>query len=206
MVRPPCLAIARTIWSEWTRADGPLWVAFGHCSCSLASLPDYHENHLIWVGSIMIVPLGLFEVYTLTSPWASCAGQSLLISYCTLFTFCSCDDCEFCHNVFLFHYCLNISLLCFWSWKCISGISIPHLTSILRVFNKNHISQDPRLLPFLYRVLLRLITSTVSREIYETNFSNGVKEGEAVCSLFVSHKLEGVFLKKNLCVMMQFQE
>ncbi len=34
-----------------------IWGILGHCSCGPASLPDYHENHLIWVDLSLVVPL-----------------------------------------------------------------------------------------------------------------------------------------------------
>ncbi len=46
----------------------PPWFAFGYCSRSPAYPPDYHENHLIWVESILIVPLGFHSASLLNSP------------------------------------------------------------------------------------------------------------------------------------------
>ncbi len=66
----------------------------------------------------------------------------------------------------------SLSLLYFWSWKCIPGILIPHWISILEVFNKHHKSQDLRLLPSYYRVSRRLITTIVGRGIHGTNVSD----------------------------------
>ncbi len=114
---PPCLTTTRTIWSELTylslevplifslpwvplghcsrgpsrepsdlsglESDGlPPWVAFGHRSRGPASPPSDLS------GLDPDGPLGLHAVFSLSYPWASFVGWSLLILYCTLSTFC----------------------------------------------------------------------------------------------------------------------
>jgi hypothetical protein len=52
-----------------------------------------------------------FCSYPLEFPWASFVGWSLFILCCTLFTFCSFNDCIFCDivfiNSFIVHYCIS---------------------------------------------------------------------------------------------------
>ncbi len=116
-------------WPLWEPADlsglepdGPslscLWPPLG---CA-AFLPNYHENHLIWVDSILIVLLGFHAISSFSSLWVSLEGWSLLIVYCTLFTFCPINDCIFCDIVSLIPLLSNISLLHFWPRKWIPGI------------------------------------------------------------------------------------
>ncbi len=87
------LSIKRTILSEWTLA----WWLFLSCfwlhSRGTASPSDYLKNHLIWVDSIQIVPLGLHVEFSLSSPWDSFLGRSLRIHiYCTPLIFSSITD------------------------------------------------------------------------------------------------------------------
>ncbi len=65
----------RTICLRLDPSPSPLWFAFGHCSCSPAHR-GYHENHLIRVDSILIVPLGYHSAFPPSSPWAFISGTS----------------------------------------------------------------------------------------------------------------------------------
>ncbi len=112
-VQPPCLDHHENhlIWVDLSLM-APL-ESLGHCSRCPASLPDCLESYLIWVDSAVAVPLSFHVNSQLSSLWDSFVGWSLLILYCTLFTFCSFDDWIFGEAIWLiplfsdqFHSCI----------------------------------------------------------------------------------------------------
>jgi hypothetical protein len=132
LVQPPCLTTMWTIWPEWT------WVSLATASQWSSLLPDHHENRLIWAdhcscGSASIwlswEPSDLSGLNPDSPPWLArkspfefplrviCMTVSANVDFLLII------DWTFC-LVIIFQL---LSLLYFWSWKCVPGISIPKL-------------------------------------------------------------------------------
>ncbi len=89
VVQPPCLAITRTIWSEWTWAWWPPLSCLRPPSQGPASPPEYPKNHLIWVNSIWEVPLCFHTNSPLNSPWVLFVWWSphIIFAHCSYSSF-----------------------------------------------------------------------------------------------------------------------
>ncbi len=122
--------------------DDPPWVAFGHCSCSPATPPDWLENHLTWAHSVLVVPLGLHAVcprefplsficrtipdyYTLWASFVYCFIVRQLFIYSVLeWQFCTIlllllncviiNSVEFC---FIWFHCISVNYCFITAWK-----------------------------------------------------------------------------------------
>jgi hypothetical protein len=128
-VQPPCLTITRTIWSEWTLA----WWPPSSYPCPLpmrSSLPAWLSWELSDLSKLYCdsspKPLCKFPI---SSPKLSFEERSRLVLYCKLLTFCSFDF-NILRHCFVNSIILRLlSSLYFWSYKCIPGILILHLST-----------------------------------------------------------------------------
>ncbi len=138
-----------------------------------------HENHLIWVYSNLIVPLGL---HVNSVDFALSFICSMVSAYCMLYPV----HIVLIGQLYILWCCLiksvaawSLSALHFWFWTCIPDILIPKwVATTAQWVTKHHTLQDTHLLPSLYRVLRRPITTIDGKGIYGTNFSDWGRGGK----------------------------
>jgi hypothetical protein len=132
-----CLAITRTIWSEWTWA----WYSFDLVLRLLASdnkdqppLPDYLNVHLIWVDLNKVTPLGFAQYIT----WVHNRIPQLILatlSYTLLerqLNGCMCTNCS------LYHVSYNILINCCYFF---SNRLCPIIAIIMHYSDTGHVFQ-----------------------------------------------------------------